>query len=498
MTIIKKIINWLKNLFSKLFGKKKKNKKKINNQIISNKNKKKVASINSWFDGSLPSYMLISDKEKDILLYSLSIMKSIVVENYTKLIEKEKAELVKVIKLNNNEILDIDKKLDNKYLSSLTQGFSDIEKQKVYNHYLTIENYDKELKNSLFNIDKTIDLIKNTDISFIAEKEIMREMNNITTDKNVEKINDKIDIFNKKATMISMNIDEDFLSIVLSKYNKINFITISTTIIDQDYEILKKLEDDFKKHRFNKAYYERETNSIKKEINRIKELRNNKDIYNQILLLRKELYTKSKDKYDLLYNDEVFLNLEKECDILLDKINAKVVDIKKEKEIKKDNKLDKYIENILLRFHDMELARKIILACSSEDIELNNEEDIINLINNMCTRFYLGIDENFNFARNKTKTELVIYYNDLNRLINKLNNKPYISIEHINFKMEDLIEATKIKKEELSAVLDNKKIRQFDYTEVDEKISLLEQKLVNNNSHVLKKSVNERYRKDDK
>ena len=498
MTIIKRIINWIKNLFSKLFGKKKKAKRKINMQITAKKRKKNQASIDSFFDGSLPNYMLISAKEKEKLLYTLSIMKNVVIENYTKIIEKEEAELIKVIKSNNNKIQEIEKKLDIKYLNSLTEGFSIENKQDVFKRYQIIDNYNNELKQSISKIDKTISLLKNNDISFIAEEEIEREINTITSSRDIVNLNDKIEAFNKKTAMITMNIDEDFLSLVLNKYNKINFITISTTIIDKDYEILKKLEDDFKKHRFNKNYYERETNRIKKEINRIKNLKNNKEIYEQILMLRKELYTKSKDKYDLLYNDEVIMNLEKECDNLIDKINTKVVDIKKEQDDKKKNEIDKYIKNIILRFQDMELARKLILAFNNENVELNSEADIINYINNICSKFSLGIEEEFNFERNKTKTELVLFYNDLNRLINKINNKPYISVEHINFRMDDLIEASKVKKDELTALLESKKIRQYDYTLVDEKISLLEQNKKKKNSHVLKKDINETRKKDDK
>ena len=110
-----------------------------------------------------------------------------------------------------------------------------------------------------------------------------------------------------------------------------NYVTITTVFIDQEYEKIKKLQDDFKSHRYNKYYYEREINQIKQELNKIKNLKNRKDVNDSINNLKKELLTKSKDKYDILYNNEVFMNLEKECDNLLDKINAKVVDIKKEK-----------------------------------------------------------------------------------------------------------------------------------------------------------------------
>ena len=107
-------------------------------------------------------------------------------------------------------------------------------------------------------------------------------------------------------------------------------------LLDETKEELKELEENLKKHRFNRAYYDRELRKIKERIENLRKLRDSSDIQNEIYHLRKELYTKSKDKYDLLYNEEVFVNIENECNDMLKKVNKRIIDIKKE-EIKKEN-----------------------------------------------------------------------------------------------------------------------------------------------------------------
>ncbi len=508
MTIIEKIINWFKNLFRRLFGKKKKQTKTVRRVEIKkdNPNVKRQMSIDQVFDGTLPPYLIITTVEKDKLLYSISIMKSVLEEKYDKLIEKEEIELINFIKTNvkvNKEVLEEEKdtRLTIKLLNLLIKDFSNEEKKEVIDKYQVIQKHKEEHKARIVELDKTVKVIENSDISFVAENEIEREVSNITNDKNEDKIEEKIDNFNKKTSIILKNIDEDFIAEVLKNYSKVNFITVSTTIIDKDYEILRKLEEDFKKHRFNKRYYEREINKIKRELKKIKNLRNNKEIYDHIVSLRGELYTKSKDKYDLLYNDEIITNFEKECDDLLDNVNAKVIDIKKDKEEKKEEKKDSYIKNILLRFKDMELARLIILSLKKEDYKLLTKDDILNRINEIYTRFNRGLNNKFNFDRNKTKTELVILYNDINSLISKIEKKPFISIDHINFKMDDLLEASRVKKEELSGLLKRKSIADYDYKAFDEKMEAL---AIENypskveKPKVLKKVMIDPLKKDDK
>jgi hypothetical protein len=121
------------------------------------------------------------------------------------------------------------------------------------------------------------------------------------------------------------------------------------------------------------------------------------------------------------------------------------------KEEKKDDK-NKYLENILLRFKDMELAREIILLSQQNNNEiLANDEKLF--IFNILNKYDDTVNQQFNFERNKKKTELVIRYNELNMAICNIKKEPYILISHINFRMEDLIEAVKAKEIELNRLM---------------------------------------------
>ena len=499
MTLIKKIINWFKSIFNRLF------KKKNNNKILNRKEKKlnsktkKQASIKNTFNEDMPGYMIISDKEKEKLVYSINLMKNLLIENHNKLKEKNVNELISDLKSNSKvnqqlfvEVNDNDKIFNSKHIELLIKELSPEEKKVIYDKQQAIIKNDNEFMIQLSKIDSIIDILNNNKLSIIKEEKIEDEINGITSDKNIElDIDKKIDNFSTNVCSIMENVDEDFLVNVVKKYNKINYITITTEIIDKAYERFEKLQEDFQNHRYNKYYYEREISKIKNELNKVRDLKSRKDVNEHINNLKKELYTKSKDKYDLLYNNEIFVNIEKECDFLLNKINAKVIDIKKEEKIeKKNDEKDDYIKQILKRFKDMELARRIILLMQEED--KNNEKyEITDFINNIYNRYEEGLDEEFNFERNKNKTELVILYNGINGVMSKIKKEPYIKVDHINFKMNDLIEASKVKKNELKQLLKTNNIQECDDTLVDKKINCLQEKICyKQESHVLKKCTN--------
>ena len=488
MNIIKKIINWFLSLFRKLFKKNKKMKSSLikDNERVTNN---KINSIKETYNGSLPSYMFISNREKEKLLYSLSLMINLFEENNNKILAKEKNELIKYIqnisKLDKDTInkLNEDELFNKKNIELITENLSIDDKNVIIDKYNSICKCNSDFRIHLDEVNRVIKLIEKNNISIIAEDEIEHEISVVNSDKD----NNKINNFNKKVFTIIDNIDEDFINEVLKEYEKVNYVTISTTIIDKNYERLTKLEDDFKHHRFNKYYYEREINKLKKELNKLKNLKNTKEVSEHINALKQELYTKSKDKYDLLYNNEIFMNFENECDNLLNKINAKVIDIKKEKEKDDSNKInDDYIKRILLRFEDMELAREIILKNNEELVKLSNKNDIINYVNLIYNKFNIGIDNEFNYDKNRKRTELVVLYNDINKVISLVKKEPCIPVEHINFRIEDLIEASIYKKDELDTILHNNRIIGCDSSIIDEKLDIL---VGNNkkNNHVLKK-----------
>jgi hypothetical protein len=246
-------------------------------------------------------------------------------------------------------------------------------------------------------------------------------------------------------------------------------------MIDKNITRFRELEENYRKHRFNKHYYEREINRIKQELSTLRDLKNKRVVEEELVRLRKELYTKSKDKYDLLYNNEVFMNFEKECDNLLHKINAKVIDIKKEEVVKEEKpkdvrKKEEYLENILLRFKDMELAQELILLAQERDKEAI-KSNIYDYVRYIYQKYDNGIDADFNFSRNKKKTELVILFNELNLAIGNVKKEEFITVDHINFRMQDLVEAVDVKKQELDTIVGIKESELGD--KVDNKIKSL-------------------------
>ena len=477
MNLIRKIINWIKRLFQKFFKNKKKNSN--NHNIIENNKKIKSNKVNmNTFDETLPGYLIIGNKEKDKLLYTIAIMKNFLEENNEKLKEKDENELIKLIKTKKN--FNSDEKLSMKQIEHLVSDFDTIEKKEILDKYDTLIKRDNEFKVHLKEIEKTEELIKKHDISIMVENAIYHEISNIENDKLLmDNACVKVDNFNKLISSYIDNVDKYFLKDVMNDYNKINYVTVASKMIDNGYSRFKKLEDDYKNHRYNKYYYEREVNQLKQEMNKIKNIKNKKEVNDHIIKLRKELYTKSKDKYDLLYNNEAFMNLEKECDNLIDKLNTKVVDIKKEEtpeEVKEDNlEKNKYLENIIKRFQDLELARRIILMNQISDDELKNKNDITLFIEKMYQKFNVGQPLEFNFERNKTKTELVVLFNDINKISSLINKEPYVVVEHINFKMDELIEAVDFKNQELANLLKINKITISEENTITDKINILQE-----------------------
>lgn len=476
---IKKVIKWLIELIKRLF-KKKKNKKIVHDNHEQNimNDKKMVVNINGIFDSTLPVYMIINNNEKEKLIYSIGLLKNVLLEKHAKLKEANEKELATLIKDKCN--IKVSEIIDDKYINSIVKNLDLDDRKEIVNKYHDILEKDIEFKNHVKEMDKVIDLINKNDITIVTENEIDREISKIINDKSIDNLDKKIDDFNAKVFEVVDSFDNDFVAEVIKEYKTVNFITIATTIIDKNYEKFKKLEEDYKNHRFNKYYYEREINKIKHELQEIKNLKNKKEVIEHIEKLKKELYTKSKDKYDLLYNNEVFIDINKRCDMLLDKINIKVVDIKKD-EVKKEQEEkveleEDNTENILLRFQDLTLSQKIILMHQEIQLGKINNSNINIYLNNVYEDFINGIDRPFNYERNKVKTELANLYNDLNIVISAKDKKPYINVKHANFLMEDLVNAVIAKKQEVEEYIDSEKTPNNGL--VDEKLENIREKFI--------------------
>jgi len=476
MTLFRKIINWFINLIKRLFKSSKKNDFQETNK---KSNKKSIIPKSSV---CLPNYVFISDGDKEKLIDNIILMKNTLEESQKRIQNKAKIDFIS--KLDDKWNIKVSKVDDYNSLELLIKEFDDNIKKEIINEYNLIYKNSDDFKYYFEEIDEVIRKIKDNNISIITQNDINHYISDIVSDKQIDDtINDKLSLLKNEFCYIIDNSDNSFLKRVMNNYQKVNYVTISTIIIDDKISELRKIQDDFKKHRFNKSYYEKKVSQIKTELNQIKNMKNKKEMYEHITNLRKELYTKSIDKYDLLYNNEIFIGINEECDILLNKLNAKVIDLKNNDIINKKvdeekEKRKKYINNIILRFQDIELARKIILSSKENDDNLIRQNEI-EFIDDMYIKFNNGLKEQFNFERNKQKTELVILYNELNMLLSKEKKEPFVQINHINFRMEDLVEAIEVKKNELKNY--SKKIDINEDNKLDNKIKKLVYKSTNKN-----------------
>ena len=507
MALIKKIVLWIIALIKKLFSTKNSNSKTYNSSIDDKyvKNARQKFN-NSTFNETLPSYMMISDENKESLINRITNLKSKLLKVDYKKIEIEAIDEIingldypiddKVVSNIHNYIENTDiERINSNRLKTFLNNVDEENKEKILTVVDTVKNKYEKNKEIIEEFDNTIEYIKDNEISYAGMDAINKEIEiNDKDNSNKEKSsNDNNDNYDKDIINKIKNWDKRIIEDVKLEYQKINYITISTTIVDKMFNKYKKIEEDYQKHHFNKAYYDREINKLKSQIYYLCDIKNKKIVFEEIQKLKKDLYTKSKDKYDILYNNEVFMDIEKKCDDLLNKVNQKVVDIKKEQNEKQsENKKDKdkqkkkrYLDNIILRFQDLELSREII-AINQYDVDLS--KDVSLYINDSYHNFINGIDLPFNFQRNKAKTELVVLYNNLNNVISKNKNESFIPIDHINFRIEDLIEATLVRMREVNTIVDCKKVENVNL--VEEKINDMQEVYLEKSKVLTKNKVN--------
>lgn len=497
MEIIKRIIMWIRSFLAWLFGKNKKTKNRNKNSEKLNKSK----TNGTYNNTTLPPYMMIDDQGKLILTNNIqNIKRSLLNDDF------KKQEIAKIIALISNFIdtNDIEEylnkqdfdKLNNKKIDVLLDKVDAKIKEDVYGVINEYQEHSRIIKETIHNLDEITGYIKNNNISYVTSDLINDKLQNIKEDS--EKKDEQTVLLDRKFFDTIKKWDKKIIHEVELEYKKVNYVTISNIMIDEIITKYLKIEEDYHNHRFNKSYYERELGKIKEQINFLRKIKNSKEVYEEITKLKKELYTKSKDKYDILYNNEIFLNINKKCDELLSKVNQKVIDIKKkenekkkeeqEDENEKEKIKDEYIKKILLRFQDLNLSRELILLHKNRESEILDYSNTLLYLDTVYFDFIHGISDGFNFQRNKTKTELVKLYNDLNNIKSHIKNEEHIPIEHINFKMEDLVDAVVVRKNEVENMI-NKQKKSLHSTLVDEKIDQIkEQFLEKSHEKVLKKS----------
>ena len=427
MTLIKRIINWFINLLKRIFSKIKIS-KKIRSLFNKQSNKhyfKEYGFNDDSFHNAFPIYLMISDLKKEELIKKVNLIKR-----------------------------TINNKKDN----------------------------DKILEN-------TINKIKYNKISFYQNELINEKLDEFLDDKKIEiDISNKIIKLDKEVVEIIENYDKGIKEKTKKEYNIVNYITLTTLLLDETIIEIKKIEEDFHHHKYNKYYYNRELKKIKIRIENLCNLRENESVREEIELLKTDLYTKKKDKYDLLYNNEVFLSIEKQCDNLIKKVNRRIIDLKKESEEQKRIKLEKetngkkqkeekeklknekdYYENILKRFQDIDLARKLLMLINRQNEENFNIDSYMSNINSAYLEFVSGEKFKFNYNRNKEKFELVKLINNIGRVNALIRKKDFIPLEHINYLMLDLIEYSELEKNDLDEI----RKEMYNYEKEKDELSIL-------------------------
>lgn len=497
MNLIKKIIAWILSLIKKIFGKKKKRiiKKQDTNIMESqvSKNKIKGSGLESMPD-TLPSYMLISDQEKAELVNKIRGMRGALL-NDNKIKEQSIEKIVEILNDNFSDkseysVDNIQKylieqdfsKLSPRKINALLEGYDDDTKEKINDIVEESRVATRAIVASADNLETIAEYIEDNDISFVT-----RDLINEQILDNEEKIVDspkQVAVYDKDILDTIKKWDQGIIDKAKLEYDVVNYVTISNVMIDEILEEYDKIIDDYQHRRYNRRYYEEQLNKIKEKIDYLRNIKNTGAVSDEIDRLRKELYTKSKDKYDILYNNEIFIDVDKKCDELLEKVNRKVVDIRtkekvpENKEIEEKKEQEEYWEKILLRFQDLSLSQRIILL--HQEMRLGNVDyiHVYKYVNGIYDDFMNGVDGPFNYERNRVKTELVNLYNDLSIIIANQEKKPLVMVDHINFRMEDLVDAVEIKKYEVEKSLNTKGLPNSEL--VDEKLENIRDKYINN------------------
>lgn len=381
------------------------------------------------------------------------------------------------------ELESINKKIE--ILKKKIQGFSD-----------------ETLEDELDNIKKISEIINNNQV-LVSQIDELNEMVDITLkDEELNlNTNEKINILKENITNLFDENLKDYEKHIIEKayyeYEKVNYVIVTSMLIDEIYDELEMINDNYHKNRYSKKEFINKVREIEKKLERLAKINNREEVQKEIELLKSDLYTKRKDKYDLLYNKEIFINLEKQCEDVIKQVEvnekkAKEVKVEKQKtdenlkqeEVAKEKKkkeLEKQKEeleeeklreeNILKRFMDLELARQILAIREIEKLKKFKKENIVEDTLNSYQEFLIGDNHNFNFVRNKIKLEVAKLYNDTLRNICVLEEMPFNPVEHINIKLSDMVEETLSNQERLNNLLVEKKKVNVEETEVSMKVT---------------------------
>ena len=328
--------------------------------------------------------------------------------------------------------------------------------------------------------NEPLNVAQEEDIKEVLKEAINDKELHINTDDKIRNIQKEIDVVLDKK--INKH-DKDIIEKAYYKYEKVNYVVATTMEIEELEQDLKDLEDSIKRGLHKKSYYEDKVKEIEKKIERLRKINKNPKVYDELERLKEDFYTKSIDKYDLLYNKEVFINLDKQCENIMDYIDGKEKEEQEKEEQERENfKLDRarreyereeerqlreqerekrqrekeeQEDNIIKRYLDLKIANTI-LATNMIIHRERMKKGIIKTLEDDYEDFLIGEENSFNFDRNKQKTEVCKLYNNLLEVLCNEQKAPYTPVEHINYQYQSLLEDTISTKDAVERIAEKK------------------------------------------
>ena len=332
----------------------------------------------------------------------------------------------------------------------------------------------KEIKESIAKkaeSSEPINVSQEEDIKEVLTTAIKDEEIHIDTDQKIRNIQKEIDkVLDKKINKH----DKDIIEKAYYKYEKVNYVVATTMEIEELEDEIKDLQDSLERGLHKKDYYLDKVKEIEKKINRLRKINKNPKVYDELERLKEDFYTKSIDKYDLLYTKEVFINLDKQCENIIDIINNKEKEEDKEEKARKDKiqeerqkrelereeerklreqerdrrqrEKEEREDNIIKRYLDLKISNSILLT----NLLIHRERmksGIVKTLEEDYDDYLQGETNIFNFDRNKQKTEVCKLYNNLLEVLCNEQKAPFEPVSHINYQYQKLLEETIATKE---------------------------------------------------
>ena len=178
-----------------------------------------------------------------------------------------------------------------------------------------IKNNDEDIKKELNTLNNIGDLITEQKIFINNFDEIKSIIDNTLFDEDLHlNTQEKISLLKENIEeLIDENLntyEKNIIKKAYYEYEKVNYVIITTMIIDDIYNDLQKLNDKSLKNQHNKEYFIRKIKEIEEKIEHIKTLNTKEEVVRELENLKNDVYTKRKDKYDLLYNSEILKKYE--------------------------------------------------------------------------------------------------------------------------------------------------------------------------------------------